>query len=292
MKCTNVFCAIVLILAPWLSSFGQAATASQQIVEQSISVRTKGTIVAERSWLIGAANSLKEDPPSKTDVNVFVQRILGVASGEAAVCSATFADLAGGRYYQLIASIDYSGRKFCNEVLVVQTNGNSFEMQTLPAWEVDDVNSVIRKLDGIPHVQLVLPEALTQYNGAKCVATWPRIYEVNDDSISDASSRYLGFYAARLTALQADSGTGAGTICRDIETDKLKRVLGIADDAGFRRAEEWLKSSDIDLELKALAVFADIGNQASVDALTRSSFAPDSMVADVAKQYLARLTSR
>jgi hypothetical protein len=73
-----------------------------------------------------------------------------------------------------------------------------------------------------------------------------------------------------------------------MERDKLLRLLGMGR-AGFEQAEGWMKSADVSLRRKAVAVFADINDVEAGQRLEVLSRDPDTSVAGEARRaYAAR----
>ena len=161
------------------------------------------------------------------------------------------------------------------------------------AWWANDVRKAVGDPAGDGRNELLIPESLTFYEGARCIATWTRIFELRGDTLSDVSSEFPKFYKPRLNELRGQvSGAREEAVCRQIETDKIERVLGIMPDAGFERAQEWMESRDPSLRLKAVCVFADIGDKGSLGALSKAVQDKDPVVSEAAKQYLAEIAKK
>jgi hypothetical protein len=257
------------------------------------SARGLGTIVARRDWRVAAPAASSVLSLSRSDLDDFVMKYLGFTAAEASVCSATFADLAGDGSYQLLASIDQSGRMFCNQVVIFSKTHTGFKSATLETWWLDDVSKYVEDLRGDGRKELLVPQSLTFYAGAKCMAAWTRVFRIIDGSLSDVSSEFPNFYSSRLNELRRNLRKNSEySVCLEIEADKIKRVMGTVPDAGLAKALAWMTSSDASLRLKAVCVLSDIGDTTSLEALRRASQDKDPVVSDAAKMSLAQAVSK
>jgi hypothetical protein len=188
------------------------------------------------------------------------------AQGGVTVCSAAEVDLGGDGQLELVASVDYSGRRFCNTLAVVG-KGSSRAPQVTDTWEMDDVReSIKRNADG--SLMLVVPTALTDYEGVECMAVWLRLFRFQNGALVDVSTAYPDFYKARKQQVDATiakmNREKADTGCALIESDKLDRFLGASPTAGYKRAVTWMRSVDPAMRKRAARVFADIGDAVSL----------------------------
>jgi hypothetical protein len=188
------------------------------------------------------------------------------AQGGVTVCSAAEVDLGGDGQLELVASVDYSGRRFCNTLAVVG-KGSSRAPQVTDTWEMDDVReSIKRNADG--SLMLVVPTALTDYEGVECMAVWLRLFRFQNGALVDVSTAYPDFYKARKQQVDATiakmNREKADTGCALIESDKLDRFLGASPTAGYKRAVTWMRSVDPATRKRAARVFADIGDAVSL----------------------------
>jgi len=215
-----------------------------------------------------------------------VENRLRVAEGGGKICSVAQVDLSGVGNQRVLASIDWSGRSFCNDVWLLNADSESAGDQHLEAWNAEDVSKLIVDL-GVPgERQLAVPSGYSQFNGARCVATWTVVYRERDGKIVDDSSNFPAFYQDRLRALQdrLNSG-GAEPECAQMEADKIERFLGVSPKAGFDTAQRWERSSDPSLRAKAASVFGDIGDEQSMRELRRMGVG-DSPEAVLARHFL------
>jgi len=89
-------------------------------------------------WLVQQGNSTAVPAPSREAVEAFIQELV---SSEARVCGWEFVDLNNDGVNELVATLDSSGRQFCNTLVLISKTGNVFRTQSVPAW---NVTSVIR----------------------------------------------------------------------------------------------------------------------------------------------------
>jgi hypothetical protein len=208
------------------------------------------------------------------------------------VCSAGFFQISGSDSPSLIASIDVNGRHFCNNVEVIHRDANGLTIQEIDVWEVDDVKDIVRDLGKNEKDLLIVPTAYSDYDGAKCMATWSQVYAVQAGALVDRSAAFKEFYKDRLDSLNADMEQAGKndddnrTICSQMEADKIARYLDISPNAGEDKAIGWISSADTSLRLKGVVVLADIGDKRSIATLKQFSEDPDTIVADAAKRAL------
>jgi hypothetical protein len=172
----------------------------------------------------------------------------------------------------------------------------AFQTQEIGSWNVNDVGVLVQRLSGSSTQQLVVPEALSDYEGASgCVATWPVIY-VDDGSrlVNDVTS-FTDFYFTQLQVLRhriANTETngvrGKHMLpCLQMERDKILRVLNVDPGAGLDLAKSWMKdSSDRTLRMKAVRVLSDIGGEEAVVLLGTLTHDADATIAKAAEGVL------
>lgn len=225
-----------------------------------------------RSWAVGTIRTSDLNPDQ-------VKALLGRAADDATVCDYAFADLAGDGFYRLVVSVDYSGRRFCNTLEVVANNG---ARQELDVWNVEHVSDVLIAEAG--RQSLRAPEAITDYEGAKCIAVVPIFYSDSGDSLALATSAHLADYQALRAKMYTAPPTDA---CGQAVADKIDRLLGDKT-AGMTHAREWMVSQDPSLRRKAVRVLQDIGTSDALAALRRLVIDKDPIVAQEASTALTR----
>jgi hypothetical protein len=265
------------------------ATEIPLLENKEASQAVAGTAVAKGEWQTDVAPELRVSSLSRKDVDEFVLKYVGATIDEASVCSIRFADLANDGSYQLIASIDYSGREFCNTLLVVSKQGMQFKSATLGVWGLADVSHAVKDIAGDGYQELLIPENLTFYDGAKCIATWTQLLRLTDGKLIDVSSKFPEFYSRQLTKLQqAPNKNDEDSVCRKVEEYKLERVTGSVPNAGLTEALQWIRSSNPDLRVKAVSVLSDIEALGALEALRAATKDKDPEVAAVATSILSQ----
>lgn len=184
------------------------------------------------------------------------------------VCSVARSNLGPVDEPVLVASADYSGRLFCNAVFVIGLSGSRIWNASVDTWEEDDVSGLVKRPDSGSHNALIVRTAISDYNGGNaCIATIPRIYDLKSEKLVDVSRSFPDFYRRELAARRHASGpswVSDGKICSDDENDKLSRMAGISQTAGYSDAKTWMVSQNPDTRMKAADTFADIADGASL----------------------------
>lgn len=264
---------------------------------------------ADLDWNLLISKLHTAKPPSDEQIKSFVMKMLvGIPDFDAqspaeaarfgmSVCSAGFFKIAGSNSYSLVASFDVNGRRFCNDVEVIHHGAKGLTTQSIFALEVDDVNDVARDLNKNGNNELVIPSGLSEYAGARCTGAWDRIYSLQSGALVDRSAAFRDFYRERLVSLRADMQQVQAkkphdyydadrAICLQMESDKIKRFLGILPNAGESKAIVWIKSGDDYLRSKGFAVLADIGDQQSIADIKQFADDSDPAIAEDAKSAL------
>lgn len=268
-------------------------------------------LLAARDWSVnGSSDSLQAKPPGNADVLALLN---GLGQENVHLCDFRITDLDMDGRYELVASVDYSGRQFCNTVLVVGPGAaktGHFLVHAIQAWNVTDVGDLFRSDGRGGRITLAIPQPLTDYDGVECVATWRVLYRLDRDRLNDVSSapEFNAFYRNQYDALGREARAGGfgmkassrtspaqarGTapdpdaVCKLITLDKLARFLGFHATAGLERAQQWMNSGDTALRRKAVRVLADIGTGAARANLLTLTHDRDPVVAQSAQVELA-----
>jgi hypothetical protein len=231
------------------------------------------------------------------------QRVVG---SDVAVCDVVSLPIRGSKMSDILASVDMSGRRFCNELVRIRLGKRPSTVQSIAAWMVDHPVSILRDLDRDGFPELLVPADFSPYEGAQaCVAAVPVVYACSSNTCVDASSRFRSFYEregrnqerALLRDLATSEVMGAdydrrGLACKIMEIDKLRRMAGIDDQAGLDIAMKWKNSADPLLRRKAVAIFSDIDDDAARKELRDLANDSDPLVANYAEICLARRAAR
>jgi hypothetical protein len=187
-----------------------------------------------------------------------VTALLGPEFDGAMICDYKFADPAGDGFYRLLVSISNSGR-FCNELEVITNNGRI--VQELEVWNEARISDLV--LNGLKPYTLRVSQAITDYEGTRCIAIVPMYLSFSGGLFAPAIAEHEADYQAFRAKLYS---TPAADACAQVVRDKIDRLLGDKT-AGFSQAKAWMLSSDPSLRRKAVCVFEDIGDSASIVAL-------------------------
>lgn len=304
-KLTLILFLIVISSTTIDGCFGQTTATSVDFNVASVPAPPviSETAHALRDWDRMIAMLQSDRPPSDAQIRAFFMNILqrhpdGLIGG-VVVCSAGFFNLSGGNGYSLVGSIDASGRHYCNDIEIMNRTTNGIAIQGLDTWEVDDIHNIVKDLRRDGRYELVVPTKDSEIEaGGSCIAFWTKIYVLKSGALVDKSSAFKSFYKDRLDALhiqipQAEDldahDNGDKAICLQIQADKIQRFIGTSPTAGEEEALNWANSNDPNFRLRAISVFADIGDPQAIRALETLTIDKDSVVADEAKRALNKL---
>lgn len=255
-------------------------------------------------------------------------------------------DLDSDGVYELFVTVDYSGRAFFNNLYIVKQKKDTFTYKTISTENIERLDGTIEDLysdtygslqicfkgckliindvDNDGYMELILPQRLTEYYGARPMAIWTAIYKWNGKEFQDASEKFKDFYkkvmlpkvdlnireankAAEVFRAKLLSGKHDYTE-KDIKfyeeiyeeglstdwiiRDKISRLIGEDPKAGLERAKKWMNSSNDNLRKNAIVVFGEIKDEESIKQLEELSFDPDKIVADKAKYILDKIRKR
>lgn len=217
-------------------------------------------------WMttIMAGLSAQSSPAGSSDPDGSLAKLASQVVGEGGrVCDAAWlTDESGGR--TIIAIVDYTGRRFCNEVLRIRPEPKPTVIQTLRAWNPDTAEQLLRDLDGDGQRELVLYNNLTPYNGARCIAAAPFIYKCSRNNCSEATRRFPQFLIGQMALLKEPrEGVGQDEYdeqmsCYIVQRDALQRLSGVDPKAGLETARQWIAQENVDLRRKGLNVLLAI----------------------------------
>lgn len=215
--------------------------------------------LSTRSWDVSDTASFSITPPTIDEVKVFLKEQVSTPDLEKDICSYEFVKLTGSSSYQLIVSVDYSGRRFCNHLYVFAKQGNAFNVSTFKVWNVDDVAPLIIGSVGDKKL-LSLPIEYSNYDGANCLATWKRLVMWTGRRFSDVSRQFVSYYKNELSEkLKIKEPSD----CEIMEVGKLKRFLDLDSQFDFVVARTWEASPSVSRRLKSIRIFNDINDEMS-----------------------------
>src|SRR5579863_1846191 len=212
---------------------------------------------------------------------------------DAILCGYVFHDFTDLGAYALVMTVDYSGRHFCNTVIVVGKEHGAYKSARIDSWQTDSAAGIVQRLD--QQSVLVVPQTLSLYAGNRCIATMPRIFRWTGSSLQDISAASAGFYQElrqslqeKLDRLTSENDGSPALSCAIIERDAVLREIGVEPDAGLSTAREWAESPDQSLRLKAVYVLDRLGTRDAVAALESLSHDRDHVVATAARASIKR----
>jgi hypothetical protein len=236
---------------------------------------------------------------SPSEMREVAQRIIG---SDAVVCDVATLPIKGSQSANLLASIDMSGRHFCNSIVRITLGKTPSAVQEIDAWMVETPSSMLRDLDRDGFPELLVPRSFSPYEGAQaCVAVYPVVFACSGTTCAEASVRFRTFYerAARdqeralLKEMAVKETMGSdyderGLPCMIMKYDKLRRAAGVDRLAGVDVAMKWKNSSDAFLRRKAVAIFDDINDHSTRRELELLAKDSDPLVAGYAQISLRR----
>lgn len=255
-------------------------------------------------------------------------------------------DLDSDGVYDLLVSVDYSGRAFYNTLYIVKQKKDIFTYQEIRAENIERLDGtiediyketygsmqicfkgcklIISDMDNDGYMELILPQRLTEYYGARPIAIWTSIYKFNGTKFEDASNQFKDFYktvmlpkvdsdisetnkAAEAFHAKVLSGKHDYTE-KDIKfyeeiyeeglstdwiiRDKISRLTGENTKAGLERAKGWAKSPNSNLRENAIIVFKEIKDDESLNNLKLLTLDNNTMVADKARQAIKEIKKK
>jgi hypothetical protein len=157
------------------------------------------------------------------------------------VCSSSFIRLGEFQQTILLARVDSSGWRFCNDVVVVGRAAAPIWQSSVDGAEVDDLQQLIRRPEGATSPYLVVPSGISDYAGANCLAFIPRVYDLTREGLVEVTSQFPLFYKTQSISWRSNNPAPTdAALCTAMELEKLKRLLGSDPRAGFDTAVNWM----------------------------------------------------
>jgi len=190
----------------------------------------------------------------------------------------SWVDLAGDGRYELVTTLDLSGRSFF-DYLAVYERDNRGEVSVQWFSEetaIGKLSDVVRDLDGDGRMELIIPTLFPSgaYGAGSVSGVWPAVYKLKNGSYVEASSEFGSFYDTEiLPDLLKDIAEARVKARRSVayvpkliswtlEKDKILRVLGRDPTAGLDEARGWVGSDNPNLASAGNAVLREISGQA------------------------------
>lgn len=216
---------------------------------------------------------------------------------EGEVCDAA---LVAGQIDQsptIVASIDYSGRLFCNTVLLVRGGPSPAILQRIVVWNTPDLADALFDVDNDGRDELVVLDDISDYAGTRCIASVPVVYTCSARSCVNTGTKHAAFFQQKLADVESELASAPPleqddteeASCLTMERDKLRRLLGSDPGAGRETAAEWLQSANPRLRSKGIRTLADIGDRDARERLEKAAREADKDTAMEAGQALGRM---
>jgi hypothetical protein len=187
----------------------------------------------------------------------------------------TWTDLKRDGQYELVATLDLSGRSFFDYLAVYERQSSgAIRVQWFPEQTaVGKLSSVIRDLNRDGQKELVIPTLFSagSYGAGSINAIWPAVYRLENGAYVEASRQFASFYDADILPqldqeIAESSATGRipQKISQIMKKDKILRVLGREPTAGLDQARAWARSSDPNIARAGIAVLREIDRKAKI----------------------------
>jgi hypothetical protein len=361
----------IICLSLWLQDVASAATdptgKALEIIYSDWTVKAKSSIV-EKSFdkiavarfielLVDANNAGKTQKNNgivevlirdleSPDVRDYSRELYEQGITKTWVGDFKWIDLNSDGVYDLLVSVDYSGRGFYNNLYIIMHNQDTYAYQEIRTENIERMDGsiedlyketygsmqicfkgcklIINDMDKDGYMELILPQRLTEYYGARPVAIWTAIYKLSGTKLQDASDQFKDFYkkvmlpkvdldirdtnkseeAFRLKLLSGkhdytekdikfyeeiyEEGLSANWIIRD----KISRLIGEDPKAGLERAKKWMYSPNDNLRKNAIVVFGEIKDEESISQLQKLLLDSELSVAENAKSVLKKIREK
>jgi hypothetical protein len=170
--------------------------------------------LASADWSVKAPRNLAKYSPSRKAVEELLD--LGdTTASSPSLCSFIFADLRHTGTLSLVAASDSSGRRFCNDIDIVDRTEFGFESSGPPPTEIGqgiDVSNLIQDISGDGRGEVVVQMGVGGYQGGvHCGLEWPVIYAWTGTGYANLSNEFKGYYRQHLAELKRQINGGSAT---------------------------------------------------------------------------------
>ncbi len=244
------------------------------------------------NWAVNASPNLATNPPPEEAVRKFMEQREddGESNRETSVCSFRFADLRHAENLSLLVTRYDGGHGGCGALSIVDRSAAGFQGHWALGTNmgIDDVNKVVRDINGDGNLELIIDTMFTDYQGAGfCFATWPVIYGWDGSNYANLSAhpRFRRFYQDEIKSMR--QGVSATSDCREASIAKIKRFLGADPNTGMADAIRWANSDQRVEREFAVNVLTDIGTPEAKNYLRTLANDTEWLVASSAKRAFA-----
>jgi len=173
------------------------------------------------TWRSSQAAKLNQTPDlAKVAEKLIVRYDPDGDTVQPSVSEAKFIDLDGDGNLELVALVDYSGRAFFNNLVVITTRAGS-ALVTVYRSNGTNMHRLDQRLisePGSPKKLLVVDRFIDQYEGALPSPKEQRLLELYSGSLQDVSKQHRDYYVKRLAMLEEKAGISAITNERSAST--------------------------------------------------------------------------
>ncbi len=237
---------------------------------------------ADFSWNKEKPQNVTSQNWTKSDISTFIESTTA-SDGDVGISSFIFDDLNGDGKLSLLASVDYSGREFFNNLILIKYREKKYSVENLSVHNATDVTAIIFDIKNDGSKELLLPTALTPYLGGPIPqATYIKILGWNGSIYSNKSFEFSEYYRQAILPnlsaklVQANQGSSPIEVAKaQIEFDKASRLAEYRTlEVGLQYATELASNAEPKLRIWAAYVLADIGSEqahAKLKLLTQDS---------------------
>ena len=189
----------------------------------------------------------------------------------------TWTDLVGDGRYELITTLDLSGRAFFDYLAVYERDdlGKISVQWFSEETAIGRLRSVIRDLDNDSKKELIIPTLFPSgaYGAESLSAAWPAVYKLENGIYVEASDEFGNFYDTEvlpgliknIAEARAKPEPSASDVRKLIssmlEKDKILRVLGRDRSGALAEAREWAASDDPNLAHAGAVVLREMNGK-------------------------------
>jgi len=256
------------------------------------------------NWNVSESSTNNINKIKPQDINKFVSKLLGDVDNMGKLGEFRFLDLNNDKKYELLVTLDYSGRAFYNTLVIVRKTNGNYEHQKLNAFNIKRIDDIIVDLNNDGMEEILVTNLFGTYRGINPTPCWTDIYKWDGIRYRLASNEFPKYYEKRIVELnkivnELERKMKETNISPDIlhyyqlkrtayciEIEKARRLLKPGSKEGFEKALELFRSNDIDSRFDALTIFEDIGDEESIKLLKESTKDPNPGIAAQAQMLL------
>lgn len=193
-----------------------------------------------------------------------------------------WADVDGDGFYELLVTMDYSGRAFYNNFSAIKQIAGAYRKQDIDIRSSDEFrefpgsSTSILDLDHDGTQELILNVEMGSSRGASLSPDWPSIYKWKKYRFVKADEQFKSFYEGLLPGIESvierlsrnkseeEQDLDEELSLEWLIRDKIIRFLGRDPQAGLQRATRWAKSANANVRENADIVLKEILGKGAV----------------------------